>query len=127
MFGGTLRIRMRIRFATAHNNPVFGVVIHDALGIPVSNVQSIHHGFRVGDVSTEISIEVFFDKLALYPGRYFLSPNVMDSARQRDLDFPRMCVAFEVHPAPGEHGDLKLDPIWGKVFIPSKWKVGAHC
>jgi hypothetical protein len=34
-----------------------------------------------------------------------------------------MCATFDIQPVPGEWGDMKLDPHWGKVFIPSQWKL----
>jgi lipopolysaccharide transport system ATP-binding protein len=124
-FGGDLRIRMHARFAEPLVNPVFGVIIHDAQGVPVSNVQSIHDGLCASAVSDEITVEAYFKSLSLYPGRYFLSPWIMDSARQRDVDFPRMCATFDVHPAPGKFGDLKLDDMWGKVHMTARWQVGS--
>jgi lipopolysaccharide transport system ATP-binding protein len=127
VFGGNLRIRIYARLTTPLSNPVFGVIIHDAAGVPLSNVESIHEGLRTGTMSDEVDVEVHFPKLSLYPGRYLVSPWIMDSARQRDIDFPRMCATFDVHPAPGEFGDLKLQQEWGKVFLPSQWKILRSC
>jgi lipopolysaccharide transport system ATP-binding protein len=123
IFGGDLRIRIHARFNTPLTNPTFGVIIHDAAGIPVSNAQSIHDGLCAGTVSNPLVVEAYFRKLSLYPGRYLLSPWICDSAITRDIDFPRMCASFDVHSAPGKYGDLKLDQQWGKMFIPSQWKV----
>jgi hypothetical protein len=50
----------------------------------------------------------------------------MDSAAQRDVDFPRMCAELNITPTAGPHGDLKLDSTWGKYFLPSVWK-SAQC
>jgi lipopolysaccharide transport system ATP-binding protein len=127
VFGGNLRIRMHARSNAPLTNPVFGVVIHDAAGVPVSDVQSIHEGLDTGIISNEVTLEVQFPQLSLYPGRYLVSPWIMDSARQREIDFPRMCAAFDIHPAPGKFGDLKLQQEWGKVFLPSLWKVARPC
>ena len=122
-FGGDFRIRMHVRFATPTINPVFGMIVHDAAGIPLSDIQSIHDGLQTGTVSGELVVEGYLRKLSLYPGRYLLSPWITDSARQRSLDCPRMCAAFDVHPAPGEWGDLRLEQEYGKVYIPAQWKV----
>jgi lipopolysaccharide transport system ATP-binding protein len=127
LFGGDLRVRIHARFSTSLTNPTFGIIIHDAAGVPVSNAQSIHDGLHPGTVSDQLMVEAYFRNLSLYPGRYLLSPWISDSAIQRDIDFPRLCAAFDVHPAPGECGDLKLDHTWGKVFIPSQWKVERSC
>jgi len=122
-FGGDLRVRIHIRFNTPVTNPIIGVIIHDSTGVPVSNVQSIHDGLYIGTASNQLVFEAYLPNLALYPGRYLLSPWITDSALHRDIDFPRMCATFDVHPAPGKFGDLKLQQEWGKVFLPSKWKV----
>ncbi len=123
VFGGNLRIRIHARLISPLTNPVFGVVIYDAAGVPISTAQSIHEGLYTGTMSNKVEVEVHFSKLSLYPGRYFVSPWIMDSAREHDIDFPRMCATFDVHPAPGEFGDLKLHQEWGKVLLPSQWKV----
>jgi lipopolysaccharide transport system ATP-binding protein len=123
MFGGDLRIRMHIKFNITLTNPIFGVIIHDAAGIPVTSAQSTHDGLYPGTVSDQLWVEVCFQKFTLYPGRYLLSPWITDSALHRDIDFPRMCAILDIHPAPGEWGDLKLQPEWGKVFFPSRWRV----
>jgi lipopolysaccharide transport system ATP-binding protein len=127
LFGGKLNIRIRARLSTPLSNPVFGVIIHDAAGVPISNVESIHDGLYTGTMSDEVLVEAHFPKLSLYPGTYLVSPWIMDSARQRDIDWPRMCATFDVHPAPGKFGDLKLQQEWGKVFIPSQWKIVRPC
>jgi lipopolysaccharide transport system ATP-binding protein len=118
-FDGDLRIRMHVRFAKPTTNPVFGVIIHDAAGIPLSDVQSIHDGLHVGTVSGELVVEGYFRNLSLYPGRYLLSPWITDSARQLTIDCPRMCATFDVNPASGEWGDLRLEQEWGKVYFPA--------
>jgi lipopolysaccharide transport system ATP-binding protein len=125
-FGGTLRIRMRARFDTPLTNPIFGVIIHNASGVVVSNVHTLHRGLLSGSISAEVWVEVNIQNLSLYPGKYLLSPWIMDSAFQYDIDYPRMCASFEITPAPGEFGDLKLTG-GGQVFIPSEWKIEASC
>jgi lipopolysaccharide transport system ATP-binding protein len=122
VFGEDLRICIRTRFTTVVKDPIFGVIIHDSSGEPVSNAQSTHDGLNVSEAAGEFAVEVYFRKLTLYPGRYYLSPYIADSTF-RDIDFPRMCAMIDVCPAPGPHGDLRLHENWGKVFIPSKWRV----
>jgi lipopolysaccharide transport system ATP-binding protein len=127
MFGGDLRVRMRAHFSTPVTNPIFGVIIHDATGIPLSNAQSVHDGLHAGTVCGQLVVEAYFSKLMLYPGRYLLSPWITDSALHRDIDFPRMCAVVDIHAAAGECGDLKLNPEWGKFFISSQWDVRRTC
>jgi hypothetical protein len=45
-----------------------------------------------------IIIDGVIPKINLYPGRYFLSAWIMDSAVQRDVDFPRMCAELNILP-----------------------------
>ena len=122
-----IRIRIHVRFAVPTTNPVFGVIIHDAAGIPLSGVQSINGGLHTGRLSSEAMVEGYFRKLSLYPGRYFLSPWITDSARQRSLDCPRMCATFDFHPSSGEWWDLRLSQEWGKVYISSAMEDPPDC
>jgi len=127
MFGGDLRVRIHTRVTTPLTNPIFGIIIHDATGVPISNAQSNHDGLHAGNVLGDLTVEVHFPKLALYPGRYLLSPWITDSAFRRDIDFARMCAVLDIHPTSGKWGDLKLSQEWGKVFIPSQWYVTRTC
>jgi len=121
MFGQDFRFRIHATFNGILADPTFGLIIHDAAGLPLANVQTLHQGLRVGKVDGSIIVDGMIPKLHLYPGRYLLSPWIMDSAVQRDLDFPRMCAEINIIPAPGPHGDLKLDATWGKYFLASNW------
>jgi lipopolysaccharide transport system ATP-binding protein len=121
-FGQDFRFRIHATFKEPLADPAFGMIIHDVSGVPLANVQSIHQGLRLGRVAGNIVIDGVIPKIKLYPGRYFLSPWITDSAGQRDVDFPRMCAELNIIPMPGPHGDLKLDSAWGKYFLPSEWK-----
>jgi lipopolysaccharide transport system ATP-binding protein len=123
VFGQDFRFRIHASFHGPMADPTFGLIIHDATGSPLVNVQTIHHGFRFGKVDGNISIDAVIRRLNLYPGRYLLSPWIMDSAAGRDVDFPRMCAELDVIPAPGPHGDLKLDSTWGKYYLHSDWQL----
>jgi lipopolysaccharide transport system ATP-binding protein len=121
-FGEDFHFRIHAIFNEALVNPTFGLIIHDVSGVPLANIQSIHQGLQLGKVDGDIIVEGLVPRLSLYPGRYFLSPWIMDSAVQRDIDFPRMCAELDILPTSGPHGDLKLDSAWGKYFLPSEWK-----
>jgi len=121
-FGQDFQFRIHATFKEPLADPTFGLIIHDVSGVPLANVQSIHQGLRLGKVNGNIVIDGVIPNINLYPGRYFLSPWIMDSTLQRDVDFPRMCAQLNIIPAPGPHGDLKLDSAWGKYFLPSCWK-----
>ena len=120
--GGELNIKIYARFDVALVDPSFGVIIHDSNGTPLLDLRSIHDGLRLGKVDGNIIIEMNIPKLDLYPGSYFLSPWISDSACVRDVDFPRLCSTLIVDPTAGPHGDLKLDPVWGRYFVRSHWK-----
>jgi len=92
------------------------------------NVHTFQEGLRLGKVEGEVVVDGRIPKINLYPGVYFLSPWIMDSALTRDVDFVRMCGELTVAAAPGPYGDLKLDPTWGKFHLPSDWRVAhANC
>jgi lipopolysaccharide transport system ATP-binding protein len=121
-FGQDFRFRIHATFNEPFADPSFGLIIHDTTGVPLVTVHTIHQGVRLGKVDGNIIIEGVIPKLNLYPGRYFLSPWIMDAPGHRDLDFPRMCAELNIVPMPGPHGDLRLNSAWGKYFLPSEWK-----
>ena len=122
-FGGELSVKIHARFDVTLVDPSFGVIVHDSGGTPLLLMRSIHDGLRLGGVSGNIIVEMNIPSLDLYPGRYLLSVFISDSASQRVVDFPRLCSTIIIGPAAGPHGDLKLDPNWGKYFVPSHWKL----
>lgn len=119
--GESITFRMYGEFYRPFVDPSFGVIVHNGSGEPVLDLRSIHGGFRLGRVEGTIVVEARVENIGLYPGRYFLSPWIMDSACSRDIDFVKLCCVLQVDPAPGPHGDLKLDPIWGKYWVYSDW------
>jgi lipopolysaccharide transport system ATP-binding protein len=120
-FGAPLIFRIYATLNVPQVNPIFGLIVHDDAGSPISNLQSIHCGLQLGRVCGDIVIEGRIDACPFYPGRYLLSPWVRDATYKRDLDFPRMCAQLHVVDRPGPFGDMKLDPLWGKCFAPSRW------
>lgn len=125
-FGGELVIRIHAIVSEPLVDPLFGVLVHDPIGEPLLDVRSQHDGLRLGRVSGPLIIEVRLPEVGLYPGRYFLSPWIADAGCVRDIDFPRLSCVLDVNPAPGAHGDLKLDSIWGKYYVNSCWKVSLR-
>jgi lipopolysaccharide transport system ATP-binding protein len=120
--GGSFTVRLQAEIREPLVDPVFGVLIHDALGTPLIDLRSIHHGLRTGRLHGAVNLEMTVNGLGLYPGRYFVSPWITDSACKRDVDFPRLCCTFDVRPAATET-DLQLNPDWGKYFVPSTWTL----
>jgi lipopolysaccharide transport system ATP-binding protein len=121
-FGSTVSFDLEAEVYEPLVNPCFGVVIHSSAGEPILDLQSVHHGLHVGKVQGVVKIRGTCPNLGLYPGTYFLSPWITDAAVQRSIDFPRMCCRIRIVPKPGEFGDLRLDPIWGKYWARSSWR-----
>ena len=119
--GGTLHFSFEADFHIPHVNPVFGIIISTAVGEPILDLRSIHAGLQLGKVRGTWWSCAAVENLGLYPGQYLLSPWIMDAACRQDIDFVKLCSAIEVDPAPGPHGDLKLDRLWGQYWVPSRW------
>ncbi len=103
-------------------DPLFEVIIHDPAGEPLMHLRSEHDGLRIGKVNGRTSVRARVDNVGLYPGRYFVSARI--AAGGRNVDFPRLCGSFQVTPSPGRHGDLRLNPKWGKYHLDSTWTRG---
>jgi hypothetical protein len=118
------RCAMTVVFHRPIAEPVFGVLIHSAAGEPILDLRSIHGGLSAGRAEGRVVAEVVVENLGLYPGEYTPSPWVHEPARRGlGVDWARHCCTLRVLPAPGRHGDLQLDPSWGKYFVPSAWVV----
>ncbi len=100
-------------------DPSFEVIIHDPAGDPIIHLRSEHDGFRIGKIERPTSVRARIENVGLYPGRYFVSARI--AAGGRNIDFPRLCGTFQIAPAPGAHGDLRLNPKWGKYHLNSEW------
>jgi hypothetical protein len=68
-------------------------------------------------------VQATFENIGLYPGTYLLSPWITDSTCQFPLDWAKLCSRFRVDANVGPHGDLKLDPQWGKYWVASQWEI----
>jgi lipopolysaccharide transport system ATP-binding protein len=119
--GGELLIRVQTIFHKPMLDPIFGVVIHDVGGQPLLDIRSSHDNLRIGRVEGAITVEMRVPRIGLYPGRYFLSPWIADSALTSVIDFPHLCGVLNVLPSPSNNGDIKLDPAWGKYHVSSLW------
>jgi lipopolysaccharide transport system ATP-binding protein len=104
-------------------DPNFGVIVHGRSGEPILELRSDHAGIRLGKVKGQFVVEVSVDALGLYPGEYFLSPWIADRACRENLDWTKLCCTFRMAPAVGPHGELTLDPAWGKYWVPSNWNI----
>jgi lipopolysaccharide transport system ATP-binding protein len=119
--GGPLRIALHANFREPVFDPSFGVLVHNSVGESILDLRSTHSGLRLGRTLGDIQICMSVNQLWLYPGKYLLSPWIMDSACRYDIDYVRFCATLAVYPASGPHGDLKLNPVWGKYWVPSVW------
>lgn len=121
--GGSICFTLHAEFYEPIVNPSFGVIVHNALGDPILDIRSNHDGLQVGRVKDNITVQGYVDNVGLYPGRYFLSPWITDSALTQNIDFVQRCCTLQVEAVPGPYGDLQLDPKWGKFFIQSNWMI----
>jgi hypothetical protein len=119
--GDSVCFELETEFAKPLVDPNFGVVIHSPSGEPRLDPESIHSGLRLGRVEGRLRIKGTVANLGLYPGRYLLTPWIT-AAASRPVDIVRLCTAIEVIPTPGPFGDLRLDPKWGKYWVPSSWE-----
>jgi lipopolysaccharide transport system ATP-binding protein len=119
---GTVRFTFHAEFYNSILNPCFGVLIYSGFGEPLLDIRSIHSGLEIGPIKGDIIVSAEIKNLGLYPGRYILSPWISDAGVTSDIDFVKLCCSLQMEPAAGPHGDLKLDPLWGKYWIPSKWQ-----
>lgn len=120
--GDDLRIRMEIDVRDPLVDPSFGVFVYDASGTPMLDLRSLHDHMSVGQVSGKITVQLEVKQIGLYPGHYFLTPWISDTACVRHIDFPRMCCAFDISSSPRDV-DLQLDRDWGSYFVRSAWSV----
>jgi lipopolysaccharide transport system ATP-binding protein len=121
--GETICFTLHAEFSEPIFDPSFGVVITNSLGEPIIDVRSVHDGLQLGRVKDKVTVQVEVKNLGLYPGRYFLSPWISDSAGTREIDYVQRCSSLHIEPALGPLGDMQLHPLWGKYWIPSSWKI----
>jgi lipopolysaccharide transport system ATP-binding protein len=124
--GGSIVFTLHAEFYKPVVDPCFGVIVNSSLGEPILDLRSSHSGLRLGRVDGKVAVHVSVEKIGLYPGRYFLSPWISDAGVKHNIDFVKLCCSLQINPAPGPHGDLKLDPIWGKYWVPSEWNVNGR-
>jgi lipopolysaccharide transport system ATP-binding protein len=122
-FGSGVRFAIHAEFRDPLLDPMFGVLVQSGIGEPILDIRSTHDALRLGRVQGSIVVQVAVDQLGLYPGQYLLSPWITDSACSSDVDFVKHCCILRVEHAPSAQKDLKLDPMWGKYWVPSKWSV----
>jgi len=123
-FGGSVCFAITAEFYKPLVDPCFGVLVHDTTGKPIFDLRSTHAGLRIGPAKGNVIIHASVENVGLYPGRYVISPWISDSAVSECFDWVKFCCELRVDPAPGPHGDLKLDPEWGSYWVPSRWRIG---
>jgi lipopolysaccharide transport system ATP-binding protein len=115
--------RLTVELVETLGQPLFGVNVEGIAGEPLLDLRSFHSGLRLGRTSGRLVVEVALDRVMLYPGEYSLSPWVFDNLSKVDVDWVKHCATLRVLPAAGPHGDLGLDPKYGKIHVPSRWRV----
>jgi lipopolysaccharide transport system ATP-binding protein len=118
---GTIRFTIEADIHESVLDPCFGVIVHDQAGNPILDLRSAHGGLRIGRAKGAVVAECSVANVGLYPGTYLLSPWITDAGVVSCLDWAKLCAKLHIYPAPGPHGDLKLDPKWGLYWVPSHW------
>ena len=77
--GGEMVIRIHATVKDPLVDPLFGVMVHDAMGDPLLDLRSNHDGLRLGRILGDLAVEVRVPNVGLYPGRYF--PQSVDYGR----------------------------------------------
>jgi lipopolysaccharide transport system ATP-binding protein len=119
--GGEVAFTIVATFFEPVVDPTFGVLIHTDAGEPILDLRSSHAGLRLGRVLGTVVVRSRVRTIGLYPGEYLLSPWISDAAYLMNIDWAKHCTTLSVRPAPGPHGDLKLNPMDGKYWVPSIW------
>ncbi len=123
--GDTVVFTLHAEFFKPMVDPCFGVMVHSSLGEPILDLRSSHDGLRLGRVHNKITVQARLENIGLYPGRYFLSPWISDAAVTINVDWVKLCCSLQIDPAPGPHGDLKLNLAYGKYWVQSNWTTNG--
>jgi lipopolysaccharide transport system ATP-binding protein len=123
MLGQLVRFRIHVECTGEIGQPLFGILISTDAGEALLDIRSFHDGLRLGRTTGKVTVEVTLDSVTLYPGDYLLSPWVYDNLSKSNVDWVKNCATLQVLEAPGPHGDLSLDPNYGKIFVQSNWQV----
>jgi lipopolysaccharide transport system ATP-binding protein len=123
LFGGKLRFVMTIEFRRPVIQAFFGILVHSESGDPILNLRSANEGLLVDRSEGRVTVEAVIDQVWLYPGEYTLSLYVHDEIRDIDLDWVQHYCRLRIVSTPGVRSRRKLDPKWGKYFVPSSWTI----
>jgi len=121
--GGPLHLRFRVRFARVIGEPQFIVRIYSPEGEALVDLQGRHDGLSVGRASGAYDVDVRVESLGLYPGRYLLSLWACDRTLRRVLDCAEHCATLVVDPGDPTGRGIRLNPQFGRFFVPSRWSV----
>lgn len=121
IFGTKLNMIMKVVFLRPVTHTFFGILIHAMSGDPILNLRSANEGLTIDHDVGSVTLEIALDQVNLYPGEYTLSLYIHDEIRNIDLDWIPHCSRLWV--LPQTHDQRRLDPTWGKYFVPSTWTV----
>ena len=90
-------LRMRVRFATAMEEPIFGVIVKDERGEHVFVTNTMHDGVSAGSFAADDEAEYRLRfQVLLSDGRYTASPAVAHQDGQRFADWREDFISFSV-------------------------------
>jgi lipopolysaccharide transport system ATP-binding protein len=120
-FGNDLRLTIEAEFQEPVQDPGFGMIVHSVEGEPMLDLRSSHSDVRLGRVNGRMTMSVTVKRLGLHPGQYLLSPWIMDATCTEDLDYAKHCSTLRVDPGQGEGRTPRLNPEYGRYWVPSDW------
>ena len=123
VFGQRARFLMTVEVRRPIRKAVLGVYLHSVEGEAIVELWSSNNGLRLDQDEGRITVQAVIENIWLYPGDYTLSAWVADDLLHVDIDWVRHCRNLRVISSPGAYGHLKMDPKWGKYFVPSSWTI----
>jgi lipopolysaccharide transport system ATP-binding protein len=102
--------------------PVLGVVVKTALGVPLFGINNrITGGPSLDEICSQGVIRCHFEQLPLMPGNYHIDLYLGDAFT--DMDVVQDAISFEVF-ATDVFGTGKLPPaVAGPLFMPARWTL----
>ena len=120
--GGTLVIQFLVEFKDFVTDPLFQILITSMAGDNMLDLRSSHGRFQAGRVRGRYLVEMQVDHLLLAPGRYAVSPCVMDRSESNDLDFVRRASILTVSDVSPYPSGASVNPQMCQYVTVSSWR-----
>ncbi len=115
--------RYRIQVNQPLSKVEFRLFIDSQEGNSLVDLRSLHRGFTRDCSPGEYTATVQVPAMHLLPGKYLISPLIMDSRTGEDIDWVRHCLNFRVMSPVTDDSVPHLESKWGRFWVPSEWKI----